>query len=91
MVDCFSLKIFVASNLKFGFQMELISSASFLPLDSRNILPRILQFAIEMFRSAGVDVMITIFCEFCQFSAKILAFFSKANVVIKFLQKLAVV
>jgi hypothetical protein len=39
----------------------------------------------------GVDVMITIFCDFCQFSAKILAFFSKTNVMIKFLQKLSVV
>jgi hypothetical protein len=29
---------------------------------------------------AGVDVMITIFCYFCQFSAKKLAFFSKTNV-----------
>jgi hypothetical protein len=29
----------------------------------------------------GVDVMITIFCDFCQFSAKKLAFFSKTNVM----------
>jgi hypothetical protein len=35
----------------------------------------------------GVDVMITIFCDFCQFSAKKLAFFLKTNVLIKFLQK----
>jgi hypothetical protein len=33
--------------------------------------------------------MITIFCDFCQFSAKKLAFFSKTNVMIKFWQKLA--
>jgi hypothetical protein len=39
----------------------------------------------------GVDVMITIFCGFCQFSAKVLAFFSKTNVMIKFLQKVALV
>jgi hypothetical protein len=39
----------------------------------------------------GVDVMITIFCNFRQFSATKLAFFSKTNVMIKFLQKLAVV
>jgi hypothetical protein len=39
----------------------------------------------------GVDVMITIFCDLWQFSAKQLAFFSKTNVMIKFLQKLAVV
>jgi hypothetical protein len=30
----------------------------------------------------GVDVMITIFCDFCQFSAKKLAFFLKTNVMI---------
>jgi hypothetical protein len=39
----------------------------------------------------GVDVMITIFCDFCQFSAKKLAFSSKTNVMIKFFLKLAVV
>jgi hypothetical protein len=33
----------------------------------------------------GADVMVTIFCAFC------LALFSKTNVMIKFLQKLAVV
>jgi hypothetical protein len=32
--------------------------------------------------------MITIFCDFCQFSAKKLAFFSKTNVMIKIFQKL---
>jgi hypothetical protein len=31
----------------------------------------------------GIDVMITIFCDFRQFSAKKLAFFSKTNVMIK--------
>jgi hypothetical protein len=31
----------------------------------------------------GVDVMIAIFCDFQQFSAKKLAFFSKTNVMIK--------
>jgi hypothetical protein len=31
----------------------------------------------------GVDVMITIFCDFFQFSAKKLAFFLNANVTIK--------
>jgi hypothetical protein len=38
----------------------------------------------------GVDVMITIFCDFRQFSAKKLAFFSKTNVMIKILHNLAV-
>jgi hypothetical protein len=37
----------------------------------------------------GVDVMITIFCDFSQFSAKKLAFFSKTNVMIIFFQNLA--
>jgi hypothetical protein len=37
----------------------------------------------------GVDVMITIFSDFCQFSAKKLAFFSKTNVMIKILHNLA--
>jgi hypothetical protein len=37
----------------------------------------------------GVDVVITIFCDFCQFSAKKMAFFSKTNVVIKILHNLA--
>jgi hypothetical protein len=34
--------------------------------------------------------MITIFCDFCQFSAKKLAFFSKTNVMTTIFQKLAV-
>jgi hypothetical protein len=37
----------------------------------------------------GVDVMITIFCDFRQFLAKILAFFSKTYVAINFLHNLA--
>jgi hypothetical protein len=37
----------------------------------------------------GVDVMITIFCDFRPFSAKKLAFFSKTNVMIKILHILA--
>jgi hypothetical protein len=39
--------------------------------------------------TSGVDVMITIFWDFWQFSAKKLAFFSKNNVMIKFLRNLA--
>jgi hypothetical protein len=39
--------------------------------------------------SSGVDVMITIFGDFRQFSAQKLAFFSKTNVVIKSLHNLA--
>jgi hypothetical protein len=37
----------------------------------------------------GVDVMITIFCDFSLFSTKKLAFFSKTNVMIKSLHNLA--
>jgi hypothetical protein len=37
----------------------------------------------------GVDVMITNFCDFCLFSAKKLAFFSKTNVIIEILHNLA--
>jgi hypothetical protein len=36
---------------------------------------------------SGVDVMITIVCDFCQFSAKKLAFFSKTNVMITIFAK----
>jgi hypothetical protein len=35
----------------------------------------------------GVDAMITIFCDFRQFSAKKLAFFSKTNVMIEIFAK----
>jgi hypothetical protein len=38
---------------------------------------------------AGTDVMITIFGDFWQLSAKKLAFFSKTNVMIKIFQNLA--
>jgi hypothetical protein len=37
----------------------------------------------------GVDVMITIFCDFRLFSAKKMAFFSKTNDMIKVLHYLA--
>jgi hypothetical protein len=37
----------------------------------------------------GVDVMITIFCDFRQFSAKKLAFFSQTNIKIKNFHNLA--
>jgi hypothetical protein len=39
----------------------------------------------------GVYIIITIFGDFSQFTAKKKVFFSKTNVMIKFLQKLAVV
>jgi hypothetical protein len=41
------------------------------------------------FAQSGVDVMITILCDFQQFSAKKLAFFSNTNVMIEILHNLA--
>jgi hypothetical protein len=41
------------------------------------------------FNGSGVDVMITIFCNFSQFSAKKLAFFLNTNVMINCFQNLA--
>jgi hypothetical protein len=38
----------------------------------------------------GVNIKITIFYDFCQFSAKKMAFFLKTNVMIQFLHNLAV-
>jgi hypothetical protein len=49
-----------------------------------------LHFIIDKIETrSGVDVMITIFCDFCQLSAKQLAFFSITNVMIKHLHNLA--
>jgi hypothetical protein len=44
---------------------------------------------IKLTTGPGVNVMITIFCDFRQLSVKILAFFSKTNVMIKILHNLA--
>jgi hypothetical protein len=41
------------------------------------------------FAQSGTDVMITIFCDFCQFLAKNWRFSQKTNVMIKFLHTLA--
>jgi hypothetical protein len=40
------------------------------------------------YRKSGVDVRITIFCDFCQFSLKKLTFFSKTNVMTIFCKNL---
>jgi hypothetical protein len=45
-------------------------------------------FWVTIFRP-GVDVMISIFFDFRQFLPKILAFFSKTNVMIKYFHNLA--
>jgi hypothetical protein len=44
---------------------------------------------MEQKATSGVDVIITIFCDFSQFSAKKLAFFLNTNVMINFFQNLA--
>jgi hypothetical protein len=43
----------------------------------------------KIYSGTGVDVMVTTFCNFCQFSSK-KVFFPKINVLITLLQKLAV-
>jgi hypothetical protein len=52
-----------------------------------NLYPKYL--GLQQKGAPRVDVMITIFCDFCQFSAKKLAFFSKTYVMIKSLHNLA--
>jgi hypothetical protein len=51
-----------------------------------NVIPRKIR---QHWSGPGVDVMITIFSDFRQYSAKKLAFFSKTNVMIKILHNLA--
>jgi hypothetical protein len=41
--------------------------------------------------NSGVDILITIFCDFCQFSATKLAFFLNTNVTIKYFSKFSFV
>jgi hypothetical protein len=60
-------------------EMALASILS-LPVETGNLEWRL--------KRPGVDVMITIFSDFWQFSAKKLAFFSKTNVIIKILHNL---
>jgi hypothetical protein len=45
------------------------------------------QIIRRFFKKSGVDVRITIFCDFWQFLAKKMAFFSKTNVMINFFCK----
>jgi hypothetical protein len=78
-----------------AFETEAAAAAMLKALRSSSEIKFLLHgdawFNNFLFRSVkkGVDVKITIFGEFCQFSVKHLAFFSKTNVMIKFLQKLA--
>jgi hypothetical protein len=73
-----SLHIFVA----FVWKSVLNKSKN---IYSKSIWPK--RIFVQSF--PGVDVMIKIFCDFCQFSANKLAFFSKINVMVKFLHNLA--
>jgi CRISPR/Cas system-associated endonuclease Cas1 len=54
------------------------------------ILGTIYQASLNHGAKVDVDVMITIFGDYCLFSAKILALFSKNNVMIHYLNKLTV-
>jgi hypothetical protein len=72
-------------------RLELVGMAARIGITEKTTFRIGFRGATFQCRSLGVDVMITIFCDFCQFSAKKLAFFSKTNVMIKTLQKLAVV
>jgi hypothetical protein len=49
------------------------------------------RFVVMYVSTSGVDVLITMFCDFCHFWRKIGEFFSTTNVTIKFLQKPVVV
>jgi hypothetical protein len=51
---------------------------------------QILPYQPTVTQVRGVDVMITIFCDYWPYSAKKLALFSKTDVMINCLQKLAV-
>jgi hypothetical protein len=56
---------------------------------ARNDFIIFLKKSLFIFSTPAVDVMITICCDFRQFSSKKLAFFSKTNAVIKMLHILA--
>jgi hypothetical protein len=62
-----------------------------LPLQDAPKFTQIGIFGFENIPSGnpGADVMITIFCDFSQFSAKKMTFFSKTNVMIKILHIIA--
>jgi hypothetical protein len=55
--------------------------------DSAVVLKRVF---VPTVKTSWVDVIRTIFCDFRQVSATILAFFSNTNIVINFCKKLAV-
>jgi hypothetical protein len=71
----------LSCNQHFHFNSPLFRTTSDLSLSAEMRLLRIID--------PGVDVMITSYCDFRQFSAKQLAFFSKTNVMIKILHNLA--
>jgi hypothetical protein len=76
--------------LKWWPQLRLCKASVFMA----EILLKLVQ-TVEMYfpfnhrGQTGVDVMITIFCDFSKISAKKLAFFLNTNVMINFFQNLA--
>jgi hypothetical protein len=56
---------------------------------NKSLLKNLFLFILKMLTlsKTGVDVKITIFCDFCQLTAKKLAFLSKTNVMINFFEK----
>jgi hypothetical protein len=81
------LAFFSKTNVMIKFLQKLAvvlgkKATIFSPIFSAKIFQKIIASV------PGVDVMITILCDFCQFSAKKLAFLSKTNVMIKILPNL---
>jgi hypothetical protein len=85
------IQIYVTMHVK-SVPCERISATCviFKPLSERRKSPKYSCPVLILHKyGSGVDVMITIFCDFYQFSAKKLAFFSKPMLRSLFLQKLA--
>jgi hypothetical protein len=69
----FILFFFSRKLLCFNFDQKMVLAAFWAIFLQTHLAP---------LPTSGVDVMITIFCDFCQISAKKMAFFSKTNVTI---------
>jgi hypothetical protein len=80
-------KIFFASGTKICQNICFLLILLCLPILGGSMLLSL--FLVIWLFWPGADVMITIFCDFFQFWAKKLAFFSKTNVMIQFLHNLA--
>jgi hypothetical protein len=66
---------------RFWTKLSLLPAPGLCRFDRKSSTVGLLKFCKKV--RAGVDVMIIIFCNFCQFSAKKLALFSKTNVMNK--------